>query len=71
MEHRATICLATELQEIGSSLRVQGRELLGHGATRVHRDLAQKMFMRWLLVIDMPDGYLSGANFREFTYYAL
>jgi hypothetical protein len=42
-------CLALQLQEVGSSLRIQGGELPGHGATRVHRDSAQKMFMRWLL----------------------
>src|SRR5215203_1861468 len=50
MEHRAPICLAAELQEVGGSLRVQGRELPGHGAARVHSDPAQKVFTRWLLV---------------------
>jgi hypothetical protein len=49
MEHRAPICLVAELQEAGGSLRVQGRELPGHGAARMHHHTAQKVFMRWLL----------------------
>ncbi len=49
VEHRASVCLATELQEVSSPLRIQGRELSGHGAARVHRDPTQKVFMRWLL----------------------
>src|SRR5215204_1116298 len=52
MEHRATICMVAELQEAGGSLRVQGRELPGHGAARMHHHTAQKVFMRWLLVTD-------------------
>ncbi len=42
--------------EYGRSLRIQGGELLGHGATWVHRDSAQKVFVRWLLVtFDVKD----------------
>lgn len=54
MEDRASICLAAKLQEVGGPLRVQGRELPRHGATRVHRDSAQKVFMRWLVVTQCP-----------------
>src|SRR5829696_1576223 len=56
MEHRAPICLVAELQEAGGSLRVQGRELPGHGAARMHHHTAQKVFMRWLLVTSLSAG---------------
>ena len=50
VEGRTSVCLATELQEVGGSLRVQGGELPGYGATRLYRDPAQKVFMRWVLI---------------------
>ena len=37
-------------QEAGGPLRIQGRDLPGFGATRVHHRSARKVFMRWLLV---------------------
>src|SRR5829696_7179496 len=46
MEDRASICLVAELQEVGGSLRIQGRELPGHGAAWLHPHPAQKVFMR-------------------------
>jgi hypothetical protein len=49
MEGREAIRLDAELQEAGGSLRVQGRELPGHGAAWLHHDSTQKVFMRWLL----------------------
>src|SRR5215208_2512790 len=50
MEDREALRVASKLQEVGGALRIQGRELPGHGAAWVHRDSAQKVFMRWLLV---------------------
>src|SRR5215208_378151 len=49
MEDREALRVASKLQEVGGALRIQGRELPGHGAAWVHRDSAQKVFMRWLL----------------------
>src|SRR5215212_10011127 len=51
MEDREALRVASKLQEVGGALRIQGRELPGHGAAWVHRDSAQKVFMRWLLVL--------------------
>jgi hypothetical protein len=47
----AAIRLATELQEVGRSLRLREREHPGYGPTCVHSDSAQKVLMRWVLVV--------------------
>ena len=59
MEDREALRLATELQEISRSLRIQGRELPGSGASGMYRYSPQKVFMRWLL---LPGGRESGVS---------
>src|SRR5215212_8870934 len=62
MEDREALRVASKLQEVGGALRIQGRELPGHGAAWVHRDSAQKVFMRWLLVSRVERGALHRAH---------
>src|SRR5215212_10253546 len=70
MEDREALRVASKLQEVGGALRIQGRELPGHGAAWVHRDSAQKVFMRWLLVTLLAKQLRASAGRAEATIIA-